>query len=121
MVIVLLASDSKLLVDEVPKGMTLEIQVHVCTCLLGTLSFNIALLFRNSQMIWFRFLEAGADIIETATYQASVEGFKRHGNLSQETALSLIAKGVELAREVRDKFWSDHPELHTGMYELYFL
>lgn len=45
------------------------------------------------------FLEAGADIIETNTYQASLQGFKEHLDLSSEETLSLIRQSVtEIAR-----------------------
>lgn len=44
------------------------------------------------------FLEHGSDIIETVSYQASVEGFKKHLDVTQEQAVQLIKNSVELAR-----------------------
>lgn len=61
------------------------------------------------------FLSAGSDIIETVTYQASVDGFMTHLNLTEKEALALIGKGVQVALDVRAEFWQDHPEDHNGM------
>jgi len=55
-----------------------------------------------------RFLEAGADVIETATYQASVDGICRHLSVAPSEALDVIAKAVAIAREARDEFWENH-------------
>lgn len=45
------------------------------------------------------FLEAGADILVTVTYQATVEGFRKYLQLTTERAVDLIKLGVRLARE----------------------
>ena len=58
------------------------------------------------------FLEAGADCIVTATYQASVEGFMEHG-LDAGRAADLIRSSVTLATEARDLFW-ERPESGEG-------
>lgn len=58
------------------------------------------------------FLAAGADVITTATYQASLPGFAARG-LDANEAAALIRKGVELAVAVRDAFWDD-PANRTG-------
>lgn len=52
------------------------------------------------------YFEAGADCAITASYQATVEGFKQRG-LSEREAVDLIQKSVYLAREARDEFWAD--------------
>ncbi len=52
------------------------------------------------------YLEAGADCIVSASYQASVDGFRRRG-LSEEEAAQLVVKSVELAIEARDAFWAN--------------
>lgn len=51
------------------------------------------------------YLEAGADVIATATYQASFGGFSRAGFSAQE-AERLMRHSVELALEARESFWS---------------
>lgn len=50
---------------------------------------------------------AGADCATTASYQASVAGFT-HLGLSENEALALIARSVEIARASRDAYWSAH-------------
>ena len=51
------------------------------------------------------FLAAGADIIATATYQASIEGFRRAGYTEEESS-GLMELAVELAVSARDEFWA---------------
>lgn len=46
------------------------------------------------------FIEAGADIILSNSYQASVEGFMKYLSFSTEESLNLITKSVELAKAV---------------------
>ncbi|XP_034937129.1 homocysteine S-methyltransferase-like [Chelonus insularis] len=45
------------------------------------------------------FLRAGADIIETNTYQASIDGFVQYLGLDKFESLELISKAVDLAKE----------------------
>jgi len=52
------------------------------------------------------FLRAGADIITTASYQASLEGFGRAG-LSRQEAVGAMRRSVELACEARDAYCED--------------
>ena len=49
------------------------------------------------------YLRAGADIVTSASYQATVEGFMRRG-FSAEEADALIQKSVQLAQEARDLY-----------------
>ncbi|MBD3868066.1 MAG: homocysteine S-methyltransferase [Acidobacteria bacterium] len=51
------------------------------------------------------FLEAGADCIVSASYQATVAGFVQDG-CSPEEAEALVLLSVELAVQTRDLFWS---------------
>ncbi|GAA4892937.1 homocysteine S-methyltransferase [Streptomyces coeruleoprunus] len=44
------------------------------------------------------YYEAGADVAITASYQATFEGFARHG-IGRDRAAELLARSVELARE----------------------
>ena len=50
------------------------------------------------------FLEAGAEVIITASYQASVEGFCDHLKVSETEAIDLIKRSVTLAHEARDDY-----------------
>ena len=68
----------------------------------------------NFKLVTRRFLEAGADVIETVTYQASVPGFKQHLGLQEREALDLMVTGVKAAVKVRDQFWRENPHLHPG-------
>ncbi|KAL9256725.1 Homocysteine S-methyltransferase 2-like protein [Drosera capensis] len=51
------------------------------------------------------YLEAGADIIITASYQGTVQGFKAKG-FSQEESEALLKKSVEIACEARDIYYA---------------
>jgi len=52
------------------------------------------------------YLEAGADCIVTATYQASYEGFRARG-LADGEATDLFHLAVRLAVDVREEFWAE--------------
>ncbi len=58
------------------------------------------------------YLEAGADCIISASYQATTQGFMDRGATDSE-ASDLIRLAVDLAVKARDEFWADPPE-HTG-------
>lgn len=58
------------------------------------------------------YLQAGADCLITASYQATVEGFMRRG-LTREAALDLLRRSVRLAVETREAFWRDEAR-HAG-------
>ncbi|BAT17999.1 Os12g0607000 [Oryza sativa Japonica Group] len=55
------------------------------------------------------YLEAGANIIITASYQATIQGFESKG-FSKEQSEDLLAKSVEIAREARDMFLKEHSD-----------
>lgn len=50
------------------------------------------------------YLEAGADCIVSASYQATIPGFVKRG-ASESEAEDLIRKAVHLAVDARDRFW----------------
>jgi homocysteine S-methyltransferase len=52
------------------------------------------------------YLEAGADCITTASYQGTIEGFRREGATAAEAA-ALLRLSVSLALKVRDAFWAE--------------
>ncbi|GAB4840292.1 Nuclear SAM-dependent mono-and asymmetric methyltransferase [Ancistrocladus abbreviatus] len=56
------------------------------------------------KQVHLEYLEAGADILVTSSYQATLPGFLSRG-LSVGEAESLLQKSVDLAIEARDKFW----------------
>uniref|UniRef100_A0A2P2MX87 Uncharacterized protein MANES_14G102300 n=1 Tax=Rhizophora mucronata TaxID=61149 RepID=A0A2P2MX87_RHIMU len=55
--------------------------------------------------VHLEYLEAGADILITSSYQASLPGFISKG-LSVEQGELLLNKSVKLAVEARDEFWN---------------
>ena len=59
------------------------------------------------------YLEAGADCIISATYQATVPGFMEAG-LSEREAKSLIQKAVEIARDARDEYFASCRNRNRG-------
>ncbi|MCC6299614.1 MAG: homocysteine S-methyltransferase [Anaerolineales bacterium] len=58
------------------------------------------------RQLHYDYFKAGADCAITASYQASIEGFKKRG-LNEPEAFALIQKSVALAAEARDEFWAD--------------
>jgi homocysteine S-methyltransferase len=59
------------------------------------------------------YLQAGADIITSATYQASETGFRERG-LSNKEARALMQEGVALAVRARDEFWLEVTSEDSG-------
>ncbi|XP_078514090.1 betaine-homocysteine S-methyltransferase-like isoform X3 [Lissotriton helveticus] len=57
--------------------------------------------------VHLRFLRSGADVITTATYQASVVGFQKYLGMCVEDATELMCSGVKIAKEAADKFSSE--------------
>lgn len=58
------------------------------------------------RQLHYDYFKAGADCAITASYQATVEGFKKRG-LTEKEAVALIQKSVALAADARDEFWAD--------------
>jgi len=52
------------------------------------------------------YLQAGADVITCASYQATLDGFAA-GGISPGEAVELLRLSVRLALEARDAFWSE--------------
>lgn len=59
--------------------------------------------------VYRSYLDAGADVIITASYQASVEGFVKKG-FTPEHAKELIRLSVSLAKDARDEFWAENTD-----------
>ncbi|KAL5205396.1 hypothetical protein ABZP36_033605 [Zizania latifolia] len=58
------------------------------------------------------YLEAGANVIITASYQATIQGFESKG-FSKEQSEDLLAKSVEIALEAREMFLKEHLDQST--------
>lgn len=63
------------------------------------------------QQVHRSYLDAGADVITTASYQATVEGVMEKG-YTEEEAVNILQSAVLLAKEERDSFWASHSEPH---------
>ncbi|KAL4656847.1 hypothetical protein GN956_G4612 [Arapaima gigas] len=59
--------------------------------------------------VHYRFLQSGADVVTTATYQASVKGFIQHLGLSYDQANQLLMSGVQLAKQAVQEFMAHSP------------
>ncbi len=102
-----LASGKPLLLDG-GLATQLEAQGHD----IGTTLWSAALLRDDPAAIVAAhraFLEAGAQCVTSASYQASREGFMATG-LSASEADALILSSVDLARRARDEFLAAHPQ-----------
>lgn len=55
------------------------------------------------------FLLAGADLIRTNTYQASIVGYKKYLGLSDEESVGVLENSVELAFQARSDYYREHP------------
>ncbi|KAM4547819.1 homocysteine S-methyltransferase YbgG [Odontesthes bonariensis] len=87
-------------------GLATELEVHGAK-LQGDPLWSARLLHTDPQAIkdcHYRFLLNGADIITTATYQASIPGFISHLDVSSERARELLMSGVHLAKEMVKRF-----------------
>ncbi|XP_062853329.1 homocysteine S-methyltransferase YbgG [Trichomycterus rosablanca] len=56
--------------------------------------------------VHYSYLQSGSDVITTATYQASIEGFTKHLGVKPEEAETLLRSGVQLAKEAAAEFMS---------------
>ncbi|XP_012940179.1 homocysteine S-methyltransferase YbgG [Aplysia californica] len=54
-----------------------------------------------------QFYSSGADIVVTATYQASLDGYRKVFNLDEEAARDCLKLGVTLAQTARDEIEKD--------------
>jgi len=59
------------------------------------------------------YLENGADIIITASYQATIQGFKAKG-YSDEESEALLRSSVEIAREAREVYYKNCAGCRSG-------
>ncbi len=88
-------------------GLATRLEAHGCD--LSDSLWSARLLFENPAIIrrvHGEYLQAGADCITSASYQATLQGFARHGFTESESA-DLIRLSVRLARDARDEFWQD--------------
>lgn len=99
-----LSNDSKVYVLD--GGFSSQISRHVGVSADGDPLWSARFLQTNPDDIvktHLDFIRAGADIISTNTYQASVSGFVKHLGVTEEQGYGLIRLAVDLAKCARDK------------------
>ena len=66
---------------------------------------------KSIQQLHYDYLCAGADIITTATYQASFQGFAKKG-MDRNEAENLLKESIRLAKAARKQFWEEEKNLN---------
>ncbi|QHW31788.1 homocysteine S-methyltransferase [Paenibacillus rhizovicinus] len=88
-------------------AMATELERHGCD--LNDSLWSAKVLMDNPELIGrvhTDYFAAGADAAITASYQATVEGFRGRG-LNEAEAVALIRRSVRIAVEARDAFWAE--------------
>nr|XP_033323494.1 homocysteine S-methyltransferase-like [Megalopta genalis]XP_033323495.1 homocysteine S-methyltransferase-like [Megalopta genalis]XP_033323496.1 homocysteine S-methyltransferase-like [Megalopta genalis] len=88
-------------------GFGAQLSTHVGAKIDGDPLWTARFLATNPDAVYathLDFLRAGADIIETNTYQASISGLTKHLSISEEASKNLLAKAVELAKKAVDNY-----------------
>jgi homocysteine S-methyltransferase len=88
-------------------GLATELEARGCD--LGNELWSASLLRDDPGMIrqvHADYLAAGADLVISASYQATIPGFMAQG-MTQAQAVELLRLSVELALQARDAFWAD--------------
>lgn len=62
---------------------------------------------------------AGADLVITNTYQASLEGFEQHLGVTRDQAYELIVRAVELAKRARTLYLEEYQDYLTTSKKIY--
>lgn len=69
-------------------------------------------LYKNPDMVkavHLSYYRAGSDIVTSASYQATLQGFEKKG-FTRDEGKKLLRKSVELVQEARDEYLSSAPE-----------
>ncbi len=53
------------------------------------------------------YLKAGADVVSTASYQATILGLMAASGVTAPQAEAILRRSVAIAQQARDRFWSD--------------
>ncbi|WP_050179855.1 homocysteine S-methyltransferase [Domibacillus robiginosus] len=86
-------------------AMATELERHGCQ--LNDSLWSARVLMETPELIkqvHLDYFNAGADCAITASYQATIDGFARHG-LGAEETIQVIQASVRIAAEARDEFW----------------
>lgn len=85
-------------------GFSTQLSCHVGQVIDGDPLWSARYLYTHPEQVvntHLDFLRAGAHLIITNTYQASVKGFEKHLDLTAEQSYDLILQAVELAKRAR--------------------
>ena len=83
-------------------GFSAQLSTHVGAKIDGDPLWTARFLATNPDAVYathLDFLRAGADIIETNTYQASVSGLMEHLSIAEKDSIELLHKAVNLAKK----------------------
>ncbi len=69
------------------------------------------------KQVHYDYFASGADCAITSSYQATIQGFVKKGN-TEDAAIELIQRSVEIAREARDDFWKEPKNRENRPYPL---
>ncbi|KAK2588220.1 hypothetical protein KPH14_004255 [Odynerus spinipes] len=88
-------------------GFSTQLALHVGERIDGDPLWTARFLATNPDAVYathLDFLRAGSDIIETNSYQASIDGFMKYLNASKEESIKLILKAVECAKKAVETY-----------------
>lgn len=91
-------------------GFSTQLSTHVGDVIDGDPLWTARFLITDPESIvatHLDFLKAGADIILTDTYQASVDGFKKYMNIMEDESLELFSKAVDYAKRAINLYKND--------------
>lgn len=75
----------------------------------------MVLIFSLRLIIYFNFI-AGAEVIITDSYQASVPGFMKYLGCDKTASYNLIKESVKLASQARQLYLDENPEGEATFY-----
>ncbi|KAH9634967.1 hypothetical protein HF086_016528 [Spodoptera exigua] len=94
-------------------GFSTQLSCHVGHVIDGDPLWSARFLYTHPEEVvntHLDFLRAGADLIITNTYQASVEGFVEHLGITAEESFELIMRAVELAKRARSAYLEEYQD-----------
>ncbi|EZA54368.1 hypothetical protein DMN91_002045 [Ooceraea biroi] len=93
-------------------GFSTQLSTHVGERIDGDPLWTARFLVTNPDAVFathLDFLRAGADIIQTNTYQATIDGFVKHLDITEAECLEIIRKAVDYAKDAVN-IYSDEVE-----------
>ncbi|KAG5898988.1 hypothetical protein JTB14_004707 [Gonioctena quinquepunctata] len=94
-------------------GFATQLSCHVQQPIDGDVLWSARFLATDQEAIidtHLDFLRAGADLIITNTYQADVQLFVKHMNMTEDESYNLIKQSVKLAKTAVDRYLEEFPD-----------